>query len=86
MERAMSLDAVSAPVVLPLACGMTLLVSELAFATRVMRKAIEQASSLLVCLSICVQRAALKTPRPSDARSLSQNPLRAPTRCGLLSP
>ena len=26
-----------------------------------------------VCFSICVQRAALKTPRPSDARSPSHN-------------
>ena len=38
--------------------------SELAYATRVMREAVEQGSSLPVCLSICVQRAALKTPTP----------------------
>ena len=51
-------------------CGMTLLVSELAFATRAMREAVEQSSSLPVCLSICVQRAALKTP-PPFGRTLS---------------
>ena len=44
--------------------------SELSFATRVMRKAVEQGGSLPVCLSICVQRAALKTP-PPFGRTLS---------------
>jgi len=44
--------------------------SELAFATRVIRKAVEQGGSLPVCLSICVQRAALKTP-PPFGRTLS---------------
>src|ERR1700735_2406527 len=43
---------------------------ELAFATRAMREAIEQGGSLPVCLSICVQRAALKTP-PPFGRTLS---------------
>ena len=56
----MNIDAAFALVILPPACEMTLLVSELAFATRAMRKAIEQDGSLPVCLSICVQRAALK--------------------------
>ena len=49
---------------------MTLLVSDLALATRVMREAVEQGGSLPVCLSICVQRAALKTP-PPFGRTLS---------------
>jgi hypothetical protein len=62
----MSIDAAFALVILPPACEMTLLVSELAFATRVMRKAVEQGSSLPVCLSICVQRAVLKTPPQSQ--------------------
>ena len=66
----MSIDAAFTLVILPPACGITLLVSELAFATRTMRKAIEQGSSLPVCLSICVQRAALKTP-PPFGRTLS---------------
>jgi hypothetical protein len=35
-----------------------------------MREAVEQGGSLLVCLSICVQRAALKTP-PPFGRTLS---------------
>jgi hypothetical protein len=66
----MSIDAAFALVILPPVCGMTLLVSELAFATRVMRNAIEQGGSLPVCLSICVQRAALKAP-PPFGRTLS---------------
>jgi len=44
--------------------------SELALATRDMRKAVEQGGSLPVCLSICVQRAALKAP-PPFGRTLS---------------
>jgi hypothetical protein len=60
----MSIGAAFALVIFPPACGMTLLVSELAFATRVVRKAVEQRGSLPVCLSICAQRAALKTPTP----------------------
>ncbi|WP_213807887.1 hypothetical protein [Granulicella sp. dw_53] len=44
--------------------------SELALATRVVRKAIEQFGSLPVCPSLCVQRAALKTP-PPFGRTLS---------------
>src|SRR6202022_1946734 len=70
MGRAMSIDAAFALVVFPPACEMTLLVSELAFATRAMREAVEQGGSLPVCLSICVQRAALKTP-PPFGRTLS---------------
>jgi hypothetical protein len=66
----MSIGAAFALVIFPPACGMTLLVSELAFATRAMRKAVEQGGSLPVCLSICVQRAALKTP-PPFGRTLS---------------
>src|ERR1700709_2769441 len=49
---------------------MTLQVSELAFATRAKRGAVEHGGSLPVCLSICVQRAALKTP-PPFGRTLS---------------
>jgi hypothetical protein len=66
----MSIGAAFALVIFPPDCGMTLLVSELAFATRAMRKAVEQGGSLPVCLSICVQRAALKTP-PPFGRTLS---------------
>jgi single-strand DNA-binding protein len=44
--------------------------SELAFATRAMRETTEQGGTLPVCLSICVQRAALKTP-PRFGRTLS---------------
>jgi len=44
--------------------------SELAFATRAMSEAVEQGSSLPVSLSVCVQRAALKTP-PPFGRTLS---------------
>jgi hypothetical protein len=58
----MSIRAAFGLAIFPPACGMTLLVSELAFATRAVRKAVEQGNSLPVCLSICVQRAALKTP------------------------
>ncbi|WP_213807728.1 hypothetical protein [Granulicella sp. dw_53] len=43
---------------------------ELAFATRVVRMAVERAGSLTVCPSVCVQRAALKTP-PPFGRTLS---------------
>ena len=66
----MSIGASSPLVVFPVAMGLTLRVSELAFATRVMRSAVEQCSSPSVCLSICVQRAALKTP-PPFGRTLS---------------
>jgi hypothetical protein len=44
----MSIGAAFALVILPPACEMTLLVSELAFATRAMREAVEQGGSLLV--------------------------------------
>jgi len=70
MGRTMSIDAVFAFVILPPSCETTLLVSELAYATRAMREAVEQGGSLPVCLSICVQRAALKTP-PPFGRTLS---------------
>jgi hypothetical protein len=66
----MSIDVAFALVILLPACGMSLLVSELAYATRAMRTAVEQGSSLPVCLSICVQRATLKTP-PPFGRTLS---------------
>ena len=66
----MSIGASSPVVVFPVALGLTLLVCELAFATRAMRRAVEQYGSLPVCLSICVQRAALKTP-PPFGRTLS---------------
>ena len=66
----MSIGAAFAFVILPPDCGMTLLVSELAFATGAMREAVEQGGSLPVCLSICVQRAALKAP-PPFGRTLS---------------
>jgi hypothetical protein len=70
MVRMMSIGAAFALVIFPPACEMTLLVSELAFATRAMREAVEQGGSRPVCLSICVQRAALKTP-PPFGRTLS---------------
>jgi hypothetical protein len=66
----MSIGVAFALVIFPPACEMTLLVSDLAFATRTIRKAVEQGGSLPVCLSICVQRAALKTP-PPFGRTLS---------------
>jgi hypothetical protein len=70
MDRTMSIGAAFALLIFPPACEMTLLVSELAFATRAMREAVEQGGSLPICLSICVQRAALKTP-PLFGRALS---------------
>ncbi len=66
----MSIGAALALVIFPPACEMTILVSELAFATRAMREIVEQGGSLPVCLSICVQRAVLKTP-PPFGRTLS---------------
>ena len=60
--------------------------SELAFATRVMRKAVEQGGSLPVCLSICVQRAALKTPPPFGHALLPRIRCAPLKRCGLLPP
>ena len=66
----MSIGAAFALVIFPPACEMTLLVSEVALATRAMRESVEQGGSLPVCLSVCVQRAALKTP-PPFGRTLS---------------
>ena len=66
----MSIGAAFAFVIFPPDCGMTLLVSELVSATRAKREAVEQGGSPPVCLSICVQRAALKTP-PTSGRTLS---------------
>jgi hypothetical protein len=62
---------------LPPACGMTLLYSELAFATRTMRKAIEQGGSFRFVFLSAFSVPRSRHPRPSDARSPSQNPLRA---------
>jgi hypothetical protein len=86
MDRTMSIGAAFAFVILPPECEMTLLISELAYATRAMREDVEQGGSLPVCLSICVQRAALKTP-PPFGRTLSflESAARL-SRCGLLSP
>src|SRR5580698_8269031 len=70
MGRTMSIGAALALVIIPPAREMTLLVFEVAFATRAMRESVEQGGSLPVCLSICVQRAALKTP-PPFGRTLS---------------
>ena len=44
---------------------------------------LEQASSISVCLSVCVQRAALKAPTPGG-RTLSFQRFVRPFRCGLL--
>jgi hypothetical protein len=67
----MSIDAAFAPVILPPACGMTLLVSELAFATRVMRgKPSNREAPFRFAFLSRVQRAALKTP-PPFGRTLS---------------
>ena len=66
----MSIGAAFALVIIPPACEMTLLVSELPFATRAMRESVEQGGSRPVCLSVCVQRAALRTP-PPFGRTLS---------------
>ena len=84
MDRTLSIGAAFALVIFPPACEMTLLVSELAFATRAMREAVEQGGSLPVCLSICVQRAALKTP-PPFGRTLSF-PKSATRLCGVRTP
>jgi len=83
----MSIGAAFALVIFPPACEMTLLVSELAFATRAMKEDVEQGGSLPVCLSICVQRAALKTP-PPFGRTLSfpESAFAPLKRCGLLPP
>jgi len=80
MGRAMSIGAAFALVIFPPDCGMTLLVSELAFATRTMREAVEQGGSLPVCLSICVQRAALKTPDSCHFRPPSNQRIRGDDR------
>jgi hypothetical protein len=77
MDRAMSIDAAFALAILPPAGGMTLLVSDLAFATRAMREAVEQSGSSPVCLLSAFSVPRSRHPRPSDARSPSQNPLRA---------
>ena len=82
----MSIGAAFALVIFPPACGMTLLVSELAFATRAMREAVEQSGSLPVCLSICVQRAALKAPPPSGRTLSFPKSATRLCRCGLLPP
>jgi hypothetical protein len=66
----MSIGAVFALVFIPPDRGMTVLASELAFATRAMREAVEQDGSHRVCPSLCVQRAALKAP-PPFGRTLS---------------
>ena len=74
--------------------------SEQAFATRVMREAVEQGGSLPVCLSICVQRAALKAPPPfgrtlsfpesaarlCKVRTLPQNEFGSPSADSIQSP
>jgi hypothetical protein len=80
----MSIDAAFALVILPLACGMTLLVSELAFATRVMRESRRTGDSFRFAFLSAFSVPRSEHPRPSDARSPSQNPLRASVRCGLL--
>jgi hypothetical protein len=86
MDRTMSIRAAFALVIFPPACGMTLLVSEVAFATRAMRDAVEQGGSLPVCLSICVQRAALKTPPPFGRTLSFPKSATRLCRCGLLAP
>ena len=53
----MSIGAAFALVIFPPACEMTLLVSELTYATRAMREAVEQGGSIPVCRC----RAALKS-------------------------
>jgi len=64
--------------VIPLpACGVPLLVSELAFATGAMREAVEQAAPFRFAFLSAFSVPRSRHPRPSDARSPSQNPLRA---------
>ena len=70
MGRAMSIGASSPVVVFAVALGLTLRVSELVLLLAPRGATIEQGGSLPVCLSICVQRAALKTP-PPFGRTLS---------------
>jgi len=52
---------------------MTLLVSELTFATRAMGEAVEQGGSPPVCLSMCVQRAALNPHRMTSRLCLEES-------------
>jgi hypothetical protein len=63
----MSIGAAFALVIFPPACEMTLLVSELAFATRAMSEAVEQGGSLPVCLS-CL-RSACRAQNPPALRT-----------------
>jgi hypothetical protein len=86
MGPAMSIRAAFALVIFPPACEMTLLVSDLAYATRAMREAVEQGGSLPICLSICVQRAALKTPPPFGRTLSFPKSATRLYRCGLLAP
>ena len=73
----MSIGASSPVVVFPAALGLTLRVSDLAFATRAMRRAVEIAAPFRFAFLSAFSVPRSKHPRPSDARSPSQNPLRA---------
>src|SRR5580704_8628968 len=87
MDRTMSIGAAFALVIIPPACEMTLLVSELAFATRAMRESVEQGGSLPVCLS-CLRSAcrAQNTPALRTHALLPQIRCAPLKRCGLLPP
>jgi single-strand DNA-binding protein len=73
----MTIGAAFALVIFPPACEMTLLVSELAFATLAMRETVEQGAPFRFAFLSAFSVPRSRHPRPSDARSPSKNPLRA---------
>ena len=83
----MSIGASSPVVVFPVALGLTLRVSELAFCySRHEERPLNRAAPFRFAFLSAFSVPRSKHPRPSDARSPSQNPLCASSRCGLLSP
>jgi hypothetical protein len=80
----MSIGAAFALVIFPPACEMTLLVSELAFATRAMRESVEQGGSLPVCLS-CL-RSACRAQNTPALRTHALLPKSATRLCKVRTP
>jgi hypothetical protein len=70
----MSIGPAFAIVIFPPACEMTLLVSELAYATRAMREPLNRAAPFRFAFLSAFSVPRSRHPRPSDARSPSQNP------------
>jgi hypothetical protein len=73
----MSIDAALALVILPADCGMTLLVSELSLQLAPKERPLNRAAPFRFAFLSAFSVPRSKHPRPSDARSPSQNPLRA---------